>query len=299
MSGRRHPDKETLANLRAGLVGGFRGRLLAAHVARCAHCAATGRQLDAVGSFLASVPAPALPESFERRITAALAAEAAARQIAADQIAADQGTQTPVATSPAAPRRRRPSLRLRPAMAFTLVVAFLLAGFGYLLSNVGGSVTSSGPEAASSASSSSSPAQQPVSGAAGGVHPAIERPGGFVVTASGIAYQAATLRAQVRGELAAHGGGGSATRAPGMSPAGTAASNPAGGVAGGYLPSKALVGCVLHLTRDVAPSLVDEATYQARPVYVIAVPGRAWVVGRGCTASRSALIATVALTAAP
>ncbi|WP_300605279.1 hypothetical protein, partial [Trebonia sp.] len=63
-------------------------------------------------------------------------------------------------------------------------------------------------------------------------------------------------------------------------------------------PSSALVGCVLNLTGGVTPSLVDLATYQGEPAYVIAVPSRAWVVGLGCTASRPELITTVSLAAA-
>jgi hypothetical protein len=44
--------------------------------------------------------------------------------------------------------------------------------------------------------------------------------------------------------------------------------------------------------------LVDRATYQSQPVYVIAVPDKAWVVGVGCTASDPGLITTVGLTTA-
>jgi hypothetical protein len=75
----RHPDAAALAEYRAGLAGGVRGRRLAAHVASCAHCASVSDQLAAVSSTLASAPAPALPDAVERRITAALAAEAALR----------------------------------------------------------------------------------------------------------------------------------------------------------------------------------------------------------------------------
>jgi hypothetical protein len=63
-------------------------------------------------------------------------------------------------------------------------------------------------------------------------------------------------------------------------------------------PSRSLVGCVMHLTGDVPPSFVDRATYQSRPVYVIAVSDEAWVVGIGCTAARPTLITSVMLGAA-
>jgi hypothetical protein len=50
---------------------------------------------------------------------------------------------------------------------------------------------------------------------------------------------------------------------------------------------------VLHLTGQMRPSLVDRATYQGKPAYVIAVTNWAWVVGTGCTASNPELIASV------
>ena len=70
-----------------------------------------------------------------------------------------------------------------------------------------------------------------------------------------------------------------------------AAAQPAGEAA----PSVRLAGCVLHLTGQAPPSLVDLATYQGKPAYVIAVANWAWVVGTGCTASNPELIASVGL----
>ena len=52
-----------------------------------------------------------------------------------------------------------------------------------------------------------------------------------------------------------------------------------------------------HLTGSTKPSLVDKATYQGIPVYVIAEGRHVWVVGQGCTASNSELITTVTLPA--
>src|SRR5690242_21785517 len=104
MSEQRHPDTEALAEYRAGLIGGLRRGRVAAHVAGCAQCASVSERLDAVGSMLASVPAPAVPDEVERRITAALAAEATARQSAA-----------PLA-GPRRHRRHRRPRRLRPVM---------------------------------------------------------------------------------------------------------------------------------------------------------------------------------------
>lgn len=331
MSRHRHPDTEMLASLRTGLAGGFRGRRLAMHVARCARCSAVSDELGAVSSFLASVPVPSLPESFERQITAALAAEAAARATTATEgadvaagngapvlspVGADRGgvaEQGSAGRVPAARRRpppRRPArgTRFRPAMAFVPVVAcLLLAGFGYLLSNTGGSA---GPPSGQAAAPAGAPTVAPSASApaiAGEASPAVGNqartpartasPGVFRVVASGTQYEAATLRAQVNAELDAIGANVTPSQrsgAPGTTTPDYATSNNGGGF---FSPTTALTGCVLHLTNNVTPSLVDEASYQSKPVYVIALPDRVWVVGRGCTADNSELVVSIVLTA--
>jgi hypothetical protein len=183
-------------------------------------------------------------------------------------------------------------------MTLVPVAACLLAGFGYLLSNV---VGPSGPSGAVSAASASSAASAPAERAAplpaegsasagsvpsesptaAGLEPANGTQAGFAVTRSGTMYHRATLGAQVRHQMAVQAASHSAAAQPGPS--------------SGSAPSQSLVGCVLGLTRNVPPSLVDRATYQGKPAYVIAVPTRAWVVGLGCTASNPALITSIRL----
>ena len=312
MTGQWHPDTEALADYRAGLIGGFRRRRLAAHVAGCAQCASVSEQLDAVASMLASVPAPAVPDEVERRIAAALAAEATARQT--------EGTARQGATPSAGRRRhRRPSgaagpsgapgsgrrragrpRRFRPVMTLVPVAAcLLLAGFGYLLSNIGGS---SGPGGAVSAASAPSASSAPAAGAvprlpaegsgtagsvpresptAAGLEPANGTGAGFDVITSGTMYRRATLDVQVRHQMAVQEAGRSAAGEPVAS--------------GGHTPSQTLIGCVLRVTGTASPSLVDRATYQGKPAYVIAVPTRAWVVGLGCTASNPEQITSIPL----
>jgi hypothetical protein len=284
MSGQWHPDTEALAEYRAGLIGGLRRRRLAAHVAGCAQCASVSKRLDAVGSMLASVPAPAVPDEVQRRITAALAAEATARQDAARQDAAPSADPRRHRRPwrPRRPRRFRPVMTLVPAAA-----CLLLAGFGYLLSNIGGSSGPSGAVSAASAPSAPSATSAPAaraaegSGAAGsvpresapaaGLAPADGTRAGFAVIASGTMYHRATLGEQVRRQMTVQAAG------------------------GGSAPSPSLAGCVLRLTENVPPRLVDRATYQGKPAYVIAVPDRAWVVGLGCTASNPAQITSIPL----
>ena len=51
-----------------------------------------------------------------------------------------------------------------------------------------------------------------------------------------------------------------------------------------------------HLTGGVTPSLVDRASYDGTPAYIIAVPSRVWVVRLGCTAADPQEITSVSLT---
>jgi hypothetical protein len=330
----RHPDAAALAEYQAGLAGGRRGRRLAAHVANCARCASVSEQLAAVSSALASAPVPPLPEAVESRITAALAAEAGrtaeaattaetmpAETVPAETVPAEtmpaEGSSTegpatteePHHTAPkqlsglsssqrtrgntgprrsrgdasGPPRRARGGRRLRPAVLASGVAAACLVVFGAVFGLVH---LSSGPSSSSAASSSHSspvsgpnvaaPAAEPAGGhAAGSAEKAT-----FTVTNSGTQYEPATLAAQVRTKLAAKS---------------TGTPSPAGLRLATTSPSAQLAGCVLHLTGQVRPSLVDSATYQGKPAYVIAVPDHVWVVGPECTASDSHLIASIVL----
>jgi DNA-binding FrmR family transcriptional regulator len=281
MSAQRHPDVTALAEYRAGLADGQRGRRLAAHVATCDRCAQVSDQLAAVSSALASAPAPAMPDSVERRIAAALASEAARSSEAAQPSEA--------APIPSRPRRTGPAgriHRLRPLVAVSAAAACLvLAGVVYL---VGFAHFGTGPTSSSAAGSSvSSPFAGPAHAAAGQALP-VNGPqaafGGkvaFLVTASGTRYEQATLAGQVRAELAAKSA--------------SERLNPSKAAAASSAPQAALAACVLHLTGNAVPALVDRATYQGKPAYVIAVPDRAWVVGPDCTASNPDVIASTGL----
>jgi hypothetical protein len=169
---------------------------------------------------------------------------------------------------------------LAPAVAGLLVLG---VGVGYL---IGFSGTSLAPARRSAG-------QQPSAA------PAVA----FLVMSTGTRYQRATLRAQVRDTLDAQVWVPAVepvqpTDLPSPVPAMSTSSLSAGQAVATIAPSHTLIGCVMHLTGDVLPMLVDRATYQSQPVYVIAVPDKAWVVGVGCTASDPGLITTVGLTTA-
>ena len=315
-----------------------------------------GRNPEAseVTLFLASVPSPMLPASFEARISAAIAAEATARADGARSASTESaGTESVAAgiaaagaddakatdrsssqgVSPAATesgpatgarhRRRRTSAVSRPAgsrpggrrrrfrlpspaVTGPLLIVLVIAGFAVLFTRIGGdSSTVSG-------TFSSGTSAQGSAAAASGAHadqarPTVRSPyyegneagqsGQFVVTESGIRYQGSTLARQVREQLnalvtptaatpsASAPNSASATTEPASS-ASASASAPA-------TPPQA--GCVSHLTKGVTPALVDRATYDGIPAYIIATSNRVWVVRLGCTATDPQQITSVSL----
>ena len=70
-----HLDTDVLAEFRAGLITGRRGARITAHLGGCERCTALDEQLAGVRSLLASVPAPAMPDSVAQRLDTVLAAE--------------------------------------------------------------------------------------------------------------------------------------------------------------------------------------------------------------------------------
>ena len=283
MTSQRHPDVTALAESREGLTDGRRARRLAAHVASCEHCAAVNDQLTAVTTALASAPDPAMPDFVERRIMAAFATEASLAPEASSALETPQATEAARDTAPRRPGGRRPRSRsrwLRPALLASAAAACLvLLGGVYGLAHLSSGSSSSSAASSAEGSAAAGSASSPLAGAqAPGSHlePAESAPQvAFTVTASGTSYHRATLAEQVRAQLAR-----SANTAQ---PAAEAA------------PSAQLAGCVTHLTGHVPPRLVDRATYQGKPAYVIAVTNWAWVVGTGCTASNPELMASVGL----
>lgn len=299
MTSQRHPDATALAEYKAGLTGGRRARRLAAHVASCDSCASVNDQLAAVTTVLASAPEPAMPDAVESRIMAALATEAALvtetphDTEAAHDTAAKRDTALRPVGGDGGGSRRRPGGRsgrsgpgnrwLRPAVLASAAAACLvLVGGVYGIAHLSSGSSSSSAASSAAGTAAAGSESSPLAGAqAPGTHTRLEpadsgQAAAFAVTASGTNYQSATLAQQVRAQLAR--------------PAKTAAP-PAAEAA----PSAQLSACVLHLTGQMRPSLVDRATYQGKPAYVIAVTNWAWVVGTGCTANNPELMASVGL----
>jgi hypothetical protein len=323
----RHPGTEELAEFRAGVTDGVRGDQVAAHLAECLECASVAERLGEVPALLASVPVPAMPADIEARITSALTAEAARRAAApVDMTAAASATSdpapadsddssplpNPVVPLSSAPRRRRPARRrtsrrravTAPLGALVATAACLVLAFvGYQLSGTGhhgGSAAASGSNPSLQAGGNSPAGGQGPGARRDSLNPAMGPAStAWVVVVSTTNFRKATLQEQVRQQLSeVHSTG------PVVSP-GTSGSagpvKPSAGVTpapGGYgrvSPSKNLVGCVRLLTKDARPQLVEQATYQSQPVYMIAMANHAWVVERGCTAAHPELLASVAL----
>jgi hypothetical protein len=239
-------------------------------------------RLAEVSACLAAVPAPALPDAIEGRISVALAAEASVR--AADEARTlERGRRAGV---------RRNWMRRTLQVSGTLVVCLLFAGFGLLLSHGqgGDSSSSSAASASQPLASAAAPAPEPTEGyAAGGEAAPDQAP--FAVTESGTDYRHTTLASQALAAMASKSSAASLAAPTGASSSSAAGSAPAAG----HAPSTALRGCVLHFTGGAAPKLVDQARYQGTSAYVIASASRVWVVGPGCTATRPELIVSVPL----
>jgi len=297
-----HPGTEELAEFRAGATEAARSDQIAAHTAECPECAAVCERLDEVPAILASIPAPAMPGDLEARILAALAAEAGRATAAASSPSVSSATASPEAAStsaspepssaPLSPTvlpaaslssaasRRRARRRQNVTAPLGVLVAaaacLMLAFVGYRLSDTG-----------HPASSSAAPANSPTQNSpAAGPHRDNRSPAmgpastaSFVVLVSSTNFRKATLQAQVTQQL------------PGGHVSPGAIHDPKA------IPPPSLVGCVTSLLGHTKPALVEEATYQSLPVYMIAVANHAWVVARDCTAANPVVLASVALPA--
>lgn len=261
-----HLDPETIAEYQAGALGFWhvvRRRRIAAHLAGCPDCSALARQLTQVSEILAAAPRPAMPADVAERLTAVLATEPPP---SIPRTA--HGRSSRLLAASGGPRRPR----LVPATAVLVVLVALGIG-GYTLSQ---------PSAPSGHPATSNAASLPTSSAVNGRltpdhvgtgHAATN--GGqesYRVVASGTDYLRQSLRAQIIQETKA-------------SPLSVAA------------PPGALAGCVARVGAGFAVTFVDLARYQGRKAWVMASAGHAWVTGTSCSASRSDLLASVALAA--
>jgi hypothetical protein len=216
-------------------------------------------------------------------------------------------------------RRRRLRMPSAQASGWLVVCCLVIAGFGFLVTHTSSSSSSSSPyiaAAGSSATSSHADASEPraPSGSAPNKANSETEPSASASSSSGAPtdvlfvetgtrYQRSTLASQVGARIILYGG----LYTPGAvnpalspppsvaasAPASTAPASSAGVTAQKASPQ--LEGCVRQLTGGLPASLVDKASYDGKPAYIIAVPSQAWVVGLGCTAADPHVIERVPL----
>lgn len=289
-----HVDADVLAELNAGLISGRRATRISAHLAGCQQCARRNAGLAEISTLLASVPSPAMPETVVRRLNATLVQEAAERSTRLATLArsgGQRGSDSVLRFRNGAAKSRRRGLTspVGPvaARAFAAAAAVcVVAAGGYTLVRL--TASGAGPSAPSHASAggpvSGSPSrgphampflpQTPSTGANGSnLLP-------FKVIESGIDYRAATLSPQIKAEL---------------SPATSHGSRVL------HTPTAQQYACVMDVTSDSEPALVDSARYQGQPAMIIALShvgeqiSQAWVVGPACSAENTDILAHVTL----
>jgi len=308
-----HPDADTLAACREGLLRSRRSARIRAHLARCSRCTSLDHELAAVSTLLASAPAPRIPDELAARLDTVLAAESAARArgespaadaipaaadgipATADGIPATAGTRAGPADgrggpgNKAGPRSGRPRASRPPrpwrvtALRAASVTAVLLviAGGGYGVSRL--LQTGHSGVSSSSAGSGASPrfgngAAVPAVGGSSGSRSSragLVIPGGDVrVVHSGTDYQPGRLVAQARAVLASH-----PVKSGGQPPSFASGS------------SITMRGCVKQFAGGAYPILVDEARYSGQQAtIIIRAPagrqsGHVWVIAPSCSAA--------------
>ena len=282
MSGQMtHLDTDVLAEFRAGLITGRRGARITAHLAGCDRCTALDDQLAGVSVLLASVPAPAMPDSVARRLDTVLAAEVTRRDNA-ERARGDGTAESPAPRRPGGNRGFR-LLTLR-VLAPAAAVVVLAAG-GYGLSRLVGpegqvTASSSAGSAARAAAGSAASPGHPYAPAAGPAKGAVSRPQRItprpmVVVTGNANLSRAGLAQQVEAAL----------RAPAL---GTR-----------QAPSR-LRGCVLRLADGHPLQRVESVRFEGRSAtLVVARTGAddtAWIAAQDCSAANPHVLAVTSLT---
>ena len=282
MSGQMtHLDTDVLAEFRAGLITGRRGARITAHLAGCDRCTALDDQLAGVSVLLASVPAPAMPDSVARRLDTVLAAEVTSR----DNAVRARGDGTAESPAPRRPGGNRGFRLLTLRVLAPAAAVVVLAAGGYGLSRLVGpegqvTASSSAGSAARAAAGSAASPGHPYAPAAGPAKGAVSRPQRItprpmVVVTGNANLSRAGLAQQVEAAL----------RAPAL---GTR-----------QAPSR-LRGCVLRLADGHPLQRVESVRFEGRSAtLVVARTGAddtAWIAAQDCSAANPHVLAVTSLT---
>jgi len=295
-----HLDTDVLAEFRAGLITGRRGARITAHLDGCERCTALDQQLAGVRSLLASVPAPAMPDSVAQRLDTVLAAEVAQRNAAGRAAArgeaapADQAERAGGDGTRESPAPRRPGgnrgfrlLALRVLAPAAAVVVLAAGGYGLSQLDLGSTSSSAASStargAARTAASAAAGAESAghvnapaaVPSKAGAVPRGVAR-AGFSLVAGQRNLTQANLAQQVRVEL--------------LVPASARRTQ---------TPTPQLRGCVARLADGQTVELVESVHFEGRPAtLVVARTGAedtAWIAAQDCSDTYRHVLATTTL----
>jgi hypothetical protein len=291
-----HLDTDVLAEFRAGLITGRRGARITAHLGGCERCTALDEQLAGVRSLLASVPAPAMPDSVAQRLDTVLAAEVAQRHTAgraaarAEAAPADQAERAggDGAREPSAPRRpggnrgfRLLALRVLAPAAAVVVLGAGVYGLSHL--NLGSSSSSA---ASSSAGGAARSAPSAVAGAKSAGH--VNAPAKAGAVPRGIARADFSLVTGQRNLT--HANLAQQVRALLLVPPSARRTQ---------TPTPQLRGCVAKLADGHPLELVESVHFEGRPAtLVVARTGAedtAWIAAPDCSDTHRDVLATTTL----
>jgi hypothetical protein len=295
-----HLDTDVLAEFRAGLITGRRGARIAAHLAGCGRCTVVDEQLAGVRSLLASVPAPAMPDSVARRLDTVLAAEVAQRETAqrdtaqreavpqnrAERADGDGARESPAPRRPGGNRGFR-LLTLRVLAPAAAVVVLAAGGYGLSRINLGSSTASSASAGSAARAAAPTAAASAKSGGAvnapeaGPTKGAVSRPQG--ISAAGIEVVTGpadltrdNLAQQVRAQLAVPPSARTTRAATSIER-----------------------GCALGLIGSHPLELVESVRFEGSPAtLVVARTGArdtAWVAAPDCSATHRHVLDTTSL----
>jgi hypothetical protein len=284
-----HPDTDVLAEFRAGLITGRRGARITAHLAGCEQCTAVDGQLAGVRTLLASVPAPAMPDSVAQRLDTVLAAEVAQREAvqgeaaqrnSAERASSDGTREHPAPRRPGGNRGFR-LLTLRVLAPAAAVVVLAAGGYGLSRINLGSSTESAASSSAGGAARAVTPSaagSARVAGPAQGTVPRVHgiTPANFSLVTGHRNLTRANLAQQVRAELLVPDSARTTTT-----------------------PQSQLRGCVGKLAGGHTLELVESVRYEGRPATLIVARAgaadTAWIAARDCSATNRHVLARTTL----
>jgi hypothetical protein len=298
----RHVSAETMAGFRQGELSPRKNSRVSAHLAGCVRCRTLDENLAGVRTLLAGAQPPPIPEHLAARIQTALATQAASR------VVRPVGSENGIGTAAHGHGRRAggqgwlprlPRLSSRVALGSLAAAAAVLVVIGGMYEmTISRGAGSGAPAHRAAVPSAGSGIVEPVpSGSATGTvlqyrhagHQESVRP---VTTDTD--FTPNRLRTQVAAAVAEYGAKTAGTAPDTTSGGPNVAAAPAKPPAMfGNIPVSLLQGCVDRIDAGELVLLVDVARYRGTPATVIvtavtvAGPDQIWVVGTGCSGSRS------------